>query len=100
MNEFEAVLRKAADLHNDASIEEVIDEVLFKLSFYKNFADVQRRQIDVLSMALKQLQETCDAMKAALDDIAKGDYSDPFCKRTPEQRARDALAQIKGDEND
>lgn len=100
MKEFEAVLRRAADLPNDASIEEVLDEVLFKLSFYKNFADVKQRQIDILSMALKQLQETCDAMKSALEDIAKGDYSDPFCKRTPEQRARDALTQIRGEHND
>jgi len=33
---------------------------------------------------------------AALEDIARGDYSDPFCRLTPEQRARDAIAKVKG----
>jgi hypothetical protein len=33
-----------------------------------------------------------DRLRAALADIARGDYSDPLCQRTPEQRARDALA--------
>jgi hypothetical protein len=33
-----------------------------------------------------------DEARAALADIARGDYSDPLCQRTPEQRARDALA--------
>lgn len=34
-------------------------------------------------------------LRAALADIARGDYSDPFCQRTPEQRARDALNDTK-----
>lgn len=33
---------------------------------------------------------------AALEDIARGDYSDPLCKRTPEQRAREAIAKVRG----
>lgn len=33
---------------------------------------------------------------AALEDIARGDYSDPLCMRTPEQRAREAIAKAKG----
>ena len=28
----------------------------------------------------------------ALEDIARGDYSDPLCMKTPEQRAREAIA--------
>lgn len=32
-----------------------------------------------------------DRLREALADIARGDYSDPLCQRTPEQRARDAL---------
>jgi len=32
-------------------------------------------------------------LREALADIARGDYSDPLCQRTPEQRARDALAE-------
>ncbi len=31
-------------------------------------------------------------LREALADIARGDYSNPLCQRTPEQRARDALA--------
>jgi hypothetical protein len=38
------------------------------------------------------LLDEIERLRAALRDIAAGDYSDPFCKRTPEQRARDALA--------
>ena len=34
-------------------------------------------------------------LRAALADIARGDYSDPICMRTPEQRAREALAPKK-----
>ena len=34
-------------------------------------------------------------LRAALADIARGDYSDPLCMRTPEQRAREALAPRK-----
>jgi hypothetical protein len=33
---------------------------------------------------------------AALEDIARGDYSDPLCMKTPEQRAREAIAKAKG----
>jgi hypothetical protein len=33
-----------------------------------------------------------ERLRAALADIARGDYSDPLCQRTPEQRAREALA--------
>jgi len=32
-------------------------------------------------------------MLAALQDIAEGDYSDPLCMKTPEQRAREALGE-------
>jgi hypothetical protein len=32
-------------------------------------------------------------LREALADIARGDYSDPLCQRTPEQRAREALAE-------
>ncbi len=32
-------------------------------------------------------------LRAALEDIARGDYSDPFCMRTPEERARAGLSE-------
>ena len=32
-----------------------------------------------------------ERLREALEDIARGDYSDPMCERTPEQRAREAL---------
>lgn len=37
------------------------------------------------------LQEEIVRLREALEDIARGDYSDPMCERTPEQRAREAL---------
>lgn len=37
------------------------------------------------------LLDEIERLRAALRDIARGDYSDPLCQRTPEQRARDAL---------
>jgi hypothetical protein len=43
-----------------------------------------------------ELLEENERLRAALADIARGDYSDPLCQRTPEQRARDALAAMKG----
>jgi hypothetical protein len=33
-----------------------------------------------------------ERLREALADIARGYYSDPLCQRTPEQRAREALA--------
>lgn len=42
--------------------------------------------------AIEALRVENERLRVALRDIAAGDYSDPFCKRTPEQRARDALA--------
>jgi hypothetical protein len=38
-----------------------------------------------------------ERLRAALADIARGDYSDPLCMKTPEQRAREAIAKAKGD---
>jgi len=38
------------------------------------------------------LRRALAEMHEALADIARGDYSDPLCQRTPEQRAREALA--------
>jgi hypothetical protein len=35
---------------------------------------------------------------AALEDIARGDYSDPLCMQTPEQRAREAIAKARGEQ--
>lgn len=32
----------------------------------------------------------------ALEDIARGDYSDPLCMKTPEERAREAIAKARG----
>jgi hypothetical protein len=42
---------------------------------------------------VRALRAENERLREALADIARGDYSDPLCQRTPEQRARDALAQ-------
>ncbi len=47
-------------------------------------------QHDDLSIAVDAVIEI-ERLRAALQDIERGDYSDPMCERTPEQRARDAL---------
>lgn len=41
---------------------------------------------------IPRLLDEIERLRVALRDIAAGDYSDPFGRRTPEQRARDALA--------
>lgn len=64
-------LRHAADADEYVPMERVIDTVLARLA---------------------ALRVENERLRAALVEIASGDYSDPFCKRTPEQRARDALA--------
>lgn len=56
---------------------------------------------DVLSPSWEEAQEAhadraallaeIERLRAALEDIARGDYSDPMCQRTPEARARAAL---------
>ncbi len=38
-----------------------------------------------------ELQSEVERLRDALTDIASGDYSDPFCMKTPEARARAAL---------
>ena len=49
----------------------------------------------LLAATLARLQH-CERrlaqVEGALADIARGDYSDPLCMKTPEQRARQALA--------
>jgi hypothetical protein len=44
---------------------------------------------------IRALRVENERLRAALADIARGDYSDPFCMKTPEQRAREALAPKK-----
>lgn len=46
---------------------------------------------EVRSELLLEAAAEVERLREALRDIERGDYSDPMCKRTPEQRARDAL---------
>ena len=39
----------------------------------------------------EMLRAEVERLREALRDIERGDYSDPMCERTPEQRAREAL---------
>ena len=55
-------------------------------------------EITLLQSSVNSLISERDAERAenerlreALRDIERGDYSDPMCVRTPEQRAREAL---------
>ena len=41
---------------------------------------------------VERLRADAAALREALEDIARGDYSDPMCTLTPEGRARAALA--------
>jgi hypothetical protein len=47
---------------------------------------------DLWRVRLEQAEDEVERLREALADIARGDYSDPLCQRTPEQRAREALA--------
>lgn len=51
---------------------------------------------DSFHITVSGLEAEIERLRAALADIARGDYSDPFCERTPEQRARDAIAKARG----
>ena len=53
------------------------------------------KKVVSLAARVKELEAENDALRAALADIARGDYSDPLCMKTPEQRAREALAPKK-----
>lgn len=46
---------------------------------------------EVRSELLLEAAAEVEKLRAALRDIERGDYSDPMCERTPEQRAREAL---------
>lgn len=46
---------------------------------------------EVLLSEIDKLQAEVERLREALRDIERGDYSDPMCERTPEQRAREAL---------
>ena len=71
----------------------------------KDDAVALRVENERLRAALEAVMGACDAecaacgayyvAKRALADIARGDYSDPLCMKTPEQRAREALAPRK-----
>lgn len=52
---------------------------------------IERERVETARQATRLLNENL-RLREALADIARGDYSDPLCQRTPEQRARDALA--------
>lgn len=51
----------------------------------------EKERVETARQAARLLNENL-RLREALADIARGDYSDPLCQRTPEQRARDALA--------
>ena len=53
---------------------------------------IERERLETARQATRLLNENL-RLREALADIARGDYSDPLCQRTPEQRARDALAE-------
>jgi hypothetical protein len=52
--------------------------------------------IDLLRRDVRDLKAENERLREALADIARGDYSDPLCMKTPEQRAREALTPTKG----
>lgn len=52
---------------------------------------IERERLETARQAARLLEENL-RLREALADIARGDYSDPLCQRTPEQRAREALA--------
>jgi len=52
---------------------------------------IERERLKTARQATRLLNENT-RLREALADIARGDYSDPLCQRTPEQRAREALA--------
>jgi hypothetical protein len=53
---------------------------------------IERERLETARQAMRLLNENT-RLREALSDIARGDYSDPLCRRTPEQRAREALAE-------
>ena len=53
---------------------------------------IERERLETARQATRLLNENT-RLREALADIARGDYSDPLCRRTPEQRAREALAE-------
>jgi hypothetical protein len=79
-----ARLRHAFGADDYTPMEDVIEDVLQRFTGDLNLVSENSR-----------LRTDNAALRAALADIARGDYSDPLCMRTPEQRAREALAPKK-----
>lgn len=79
-----ARLRHAFGADDYTQMEDVIEDVLQRFTGDLNLVSENSR-----------LRTDNAALRAALSDIARGDYSDPLCMRTPEQRAREALAPRK-----
>lgn len=50
-----------------------------------------RAEVNRLTDELDATRTEMKRLREALRDIERGDYSDPMCVRTPEQRAREAL---------
>ena len=73
---------KCADVRDHLAAEHIL-----RVQIEKERAETARQAARLLDENLR--------LREALADIARGDYSDPFCQRTPEQRARDALAPVE-----
>ena len=73
---------KCADLRDHLAAEHILR------------VQIERERVETARQAARLLDENL-RLREALADIARGDYSDPLCRRTPEQRAREALAPTK-----
>ena len=54
-------------------------------------AEIMAAKVNKQRAEIERLRAENERLREALRDIERGDYSDPMCERTPEQRARDAL---------
>ena len=72
-----------------------IEEIRARYAGYslENFGNAHLANEDRgwLLAEVDRLRAEIERLRAELRDIERGDYSDPMCERTPEQRARDAL---------
>jgi len=88
------------DLANEvdpSSMTEITNRVIDyiaqeQLSRLANEVERLTTEVERLAVELAPLRVENERLRAALADIARGDYSDPLCMKTPEQRAREAIA--------
>ena len=72
---------KCADVRDHLAAEHIL-----RVQIEKERAETARQAARLLDENLR--------LREALADIARGDYSDPLCMKTPEQRAREAIRRI------